>query len=299
MQTSHVCQSETLAEIAESAATGSVGRLYAEIRAALGVDLVNLVYRHLATEPGALEWAWGNLGPHFRSGEIDVQAAKLRECVLRGIEAWSGAFDFTSGSSSDLASAASLAHVYNLNNSRNLMAFRHLLNEASALPACGSSASRGNRTATPAQARDALPLPAIPAWEAMRSADREAVLRLNRLGEAREPGIVASLYRHLALWPELLGDVESALVQIDRRGEIARALAFTADTSRAIALAYPLAMEASAPSAVNAALRARLRAFVDITIPKMVPVGLALEEAMEKHLEGGAGLFASASTQHF
>ena len=33
--------------------------------------------------------------------------------------------------------------------------------------------------------------------------------------------------------------------------------------------------------AVDAALRARLRAFVDVTIPKMVPVGLALEAALE------------------
>lgn len=265
-----------LAEMAESAATGSVAALYADIRATLGVDLVNLVYRHLATVPGALEWAWANLAPHFRSGEIDAQAALLRERVQQAFSTWPAAFQFAPGAAADLAGAARLAHVYTLNNSRNLMAFRHLLDEdPGAAPVSMPALPRSGAAPAPA-----FTLPAIPSWETINPVDSETVLRLNRLGEAGEPVIVASLYRHLTLWPALLGDLEAALVQLDAQQEIARALAFTVDTSRAIARAHPVLMPEPAPAAVDAALRARLRAFVDVTIPKMVPVGLAFEAAV-------------------
>jgi hypothetical protein len=275
MPSSHERQTQVLAEIAESAATGSVAALYDDIRSVLGVDLVNLVYRHLATIPGALEWAWANLGPHFRSGEIDAQAALLRERVRQDFDEWRRAFEFVPDHSSELAGAARLAHVYNLNNSRNLMAFRHLLDAGAGAPVTGPGAISGACATT----RPAIPLPAIPSWETLNAVDRETVLRLNRLGEHGEPTIIASLYRHLAHWPALLSDVEAVLVQLDARRDIARALAFTVDSSRTIARAHPLIMSEPAPAAVDTVLRARLRAFVDVTIPKMVPVGLALEAA--------------------
>jgi hypothetical protein len=282
-------QPQGLAEIAESAATGAVAALYADIRAALGVDLVNLVYRHLATVPGALEWAWANLAPHFRSGAIDTQAALLRERVRQVFDTWPAAFGAAFGAapalSADLAGAARLAHVYNLNNSRNLVAFRHLLDDGTFISAGTPATHRNPGVALPqgdhAVTRPATPLPAIPSWETINGVDRATVLRLNRLGESAEPAIVASLYRHLTLWPALLGKVEAALVPIDARRDVARALAFTVDSARAIAQAHPLVMPEPAPDAVDAALRARLRAFVDVTIPKMVPVGLALEAALE------------------
>ena len=268
-------QPPALAEIPETAATGPVAALYADIRATLGVDLVNLVYRHLATVPGALAWAWANLGPHFRAGAIDAQAQALRAQVGQAIAAWQPAFGTALGQQPDSAAAAALAHAYTFNNSRNLMAFQHLLAEGAGTPGTQTSPARPASTSLPGQP----PLPPIPAWDAMNLVDRETVLRLNRLGEAAEPTIVASLYRHLALWPRLLADVEPTLVQLDARGEIARALAHTVQAARAIAQADPLAMHHPAPAAVDAALRQRLRVFVDVTIPKMVPVGLALEAA--------------------
>ncbi len=292
MSSSSERQSQGLAEISESAATGSVAAIYGDIRAALGVDLVNLIYRHLATVPDALEWAWANLGPRFRSGEIDAQADLLRKRVQQTVGAWPKAFNFASSHPTALAGAALVAQVYNLNNSRNLMAFRHLLDGAiggtfsAALAENAPRVAHSTRPAIPAAPTAANALPPIPSWESISADDRETVLRVNRLGEPSQsgepgsPAIVASLYRHLALWPAVLGDVESALVQIDVRGDIARALAFAVDSSRTIAQAHPLAMSVPAPAAVDPALRKRIRSFVDITIPKMVPVGLALEAAL-------------------
>ena len=58
-------------------ATGVTSEIYRSIEAALGVRLVNLVYRHLATIPGALEWAWAVVGDGFSEGIYQQRSAPL------------------------------------------------------------------------------------------------------------------------------------------------------------------------------------------------------------------------------
>ena len=62
-----------LAEISAADATGNTALIYGAIETALGVRLVNLVYRHIATVPGALEWTWAVLSHPF---EQDIFARK-------------------------------------------------------------------------------------------------------------------------------------------------------------------------------------------------------------------------------
>src|SRR6185436_3814972 len=50
--------SDRFPAVAEAAATGETAALFADIRATVGVRVVNLVWRHLATIDGALPWAW-------------------------------------------------------------------------------------------------------------------------------------------------------------------------------------------------------------------------------------------------
>ena len=54
---------DPVAAISEAGATGEIAALYGDIRATLGVPVVNLIWRHLATFPGALPWAWQSLRP--------------------------------------------------------------------------------------------------------------------------------------------------------------------------------------------------------------------------------------------
>ena len=52
----------SLPELRAEDAKGNIKLIYQAIENALGVRLVNLVYRHLATVPGTLEWSWGVVG---------------------------------------------------------------------------------------------------------------------------------------------------------------------------------------------------------------------------------------------
>ena len=65
--------------IAENDATGEPAELYADIRKTLGIPLVNLIWRNLATMPGALAWAWTSVKPLYACGQIQNEAIELME----------------------------------------------------------------------------------------------------------------------------------------------------------------------------------------------------------------------------
>ena len=69
--------SDPVPAIAEASATGAVAEIFADIRTVLGVEVVNLIWRHLATIPDALPWAWGMLRPLYADGTIRAEAQAL------------------------------------------------------------------------------------------------------------------------------------------------------------------------------------------------------------------------------
>src|SRR4051812_40631948 len=72
-----------LAELAEREASGEKAAIYADIRRLGGVPMVALIFRHLATRPGVIEWAWDAMGPAWRSGLLQETAWRIaREAPL-------------------------------------------------------------------------------------------------------------------------------------------------------------------------------------------------------------------------
>jgi hypothetical protein len=63
--------------ITEAAANGKIAAIFADIRQVLGVDVVNLIWRHLATIDGALEWTWSTLRPLYVDGSVIAEATAL------------------------------------------------------------------------------------------------------------------------------------------------------------------------------------------------------------------------------
>ena len=64
-----------LAELPESGASGATLHIYGELKRLSAVPMVALIYRHLATIPGALAWSWALLEPVMRAGLVQQQAA--------------------------------------------------------------------------------------------------------------------------------------------------------------------------------------------------------------------------------
>jgi hypothetical protein len=75
--------SDPVPAIAEASATGAVAELFADIRLVLGVEVVNLIWRHLATIPDALPRAWGMLRVHFTPTARSPQRLRPSAAGLR------------------------------------------------------------------------------------------------------------------------------------------------------------------------------------------------------------------------
>jgi hypothetical protein len=57
-----------LTELNEADATCDIARIYADIRHLCAVPYVSALYRHLATRPGVLPWAWAAVSPALDNG---------------------------------------------------------------------------------------------------------------------------------------------------------------------------------------------------------------------------------------
>ena len=137
-------------ELRADEATGDIRNIYEAIEAALGVRLVNLVYRHLATVPGALEWAWSTIGPDFEEG---VFAQRSRELVagLPAFPAQSISLQSVGLSPVEAARVVETLDAYNRANPMNAVSLRVIgLALQAGRPAAAKTIGRPARQELPA-----------------------------------------------------------------------------------------------------------------------------------------------------
>jgi hypothetical protein len=276
----HTAQSipQNLSELPESQATGQIRDIYHEIRQFSGVPMVALIYRHMATIPGVLEWAWETLRPLMVSGLLQERAWQLVDKVtLPEVLPISALARRAAGitQEEDALIAASLA-AFNRSNPINVVALGCLKRQLN-----GS-----NRTASGLTTRAWVPPssgPALPAMlepDAMPSGAKEVVSHLCHRGQHRYAGIWPSLYRYLAHVPPYLGF--AAVILPPHFSGIDRAvIALNEEVDQAandLAALIPTPAMA-APS--DAAQETLLRAMDNFTllIPEMVVIGTLLERA--------------------
>jgi hypothetical protein len=189
-----------LSEVAETDATGRIAELYDEIRATLGLPLVNLVYRHLAAT-GELEAVWAQLRPALAG--VDVALAVDAPAVARIPPAALAAVG------ADTEACLATLEVYRRGNSLNLLAMRALLD----------GADGGGRAGAPAAPLpEALPMADI---AALRPPVRALLDEMSAV--AGEPGLVPSLFRHFAHDPALLALLWTAIAPV--AGDVPRCAA--------------------------------------------------------------------------
>jgi hypothetical protein len=248
--------------VAESAATGQTAELFADIRATIGVRVVNLVWRHLATMDGALPWAWAAVKPLYLDGIVDQAVVRFRETmVLPALGSLAG------------EEPASVDHVlasYDHSNAINLFALGALAAWLRGETVAAAFPKRGPRLPTP----DVI-LPKLVSQDDVPPETWALVLRLNHFGDPR-PVILASMYRHLAHAPAFLQQLEMVLKPVE--GALEKII--LGNKARAYERSQLLARAIDAPMPKNAAeIEKAVAAFVDHAIGKMVTICRAIRVA--------------------
>jgi hypothetical protein len=266
-----------LPEIREAEAPPDIAAIYAALRQASGVPLVNLIHRHLATLPGVLPWAWQAIRPPLEDGRLAGARERLAAALpLPAITPLSAAALKAAGlTETDRDAVAVLVETYNRGNLTNLIlltALRRALEGAPAEPG----------PPPPAIAAPPMlpPPPPLPRLSDLPASLGEAVLAV----AARHggTGVVPSLYLHLAHWPGIppalpawLGNaLDPATIAIGRETSV-RLAAREAD-----ALRSALDLQGEVPNGQRAAVLSALGRFTQQVIPAMVPIGLALRRAL-------------------
>ena len=269
--------SDPVPAITEAEATGHVAEIYADIRATLGVPVVNLIWRHLATMPGALEWTWSSVRPLYVSGQVASASAHLRQSLkIPNTPAWPVAVLEAAGL--DAAARTGIAQVlasYDRSNAMNLVALSAL-----------RAKSSGAEDAMPLP--DADPgsdiqgeLPSLTPIGEMPAATAELVLLLNAIGDP-EQRVLASMYRQLSHWPAFLALAWTRLAPLQHDGSIDTIIAETLKIGQGISsrLAYQMrGPTADLEPQIKAEAEAALDLFIRYAIGRMVPIGRMLAAA--------------------
>ncbi len=257
--------SDPFPAVAETSATGETADLFADIRAVVGVRVVNLVWRHLATIEGALPWAWAAVKPLYVRGIPDQAAVRFRASMIVP--------RLASLAGEQPASVDDVLASYDHSNTINLFALGAL-----AAWLRGETAREGAPAAGPRLSVPDVTLPRLNSAEDVSPETWALVLRLNRFGDSPRPIILASMYRQLAHAPPFLAQIEKALMPVQSDGSLDRAIAANRAAAHAEARLLARAIEVGKP-AEAARIERGVSAFVEHAIGKMVTICRAIRAA--------------------
>ena len=264
-----------LPELPEHDASGDKAAIYAEMKRLGAVPMVALIFRHLATLPGGIEWTWSAIGPAWQSGRLQETAWRIaRDAPLQPIAAIPRpALAALGVDAAGLAEIRIVLEAYNRANPENMLSVLCLLRLAagraatkpleprawSPPPAPGPLVAMGDVAAMPAEMGALLDLVAAP-------------------GADGAPRVVQSLYRHFLHRPAFLALAVTLLCQRFDDGSIDRSVAAirTAMNEAADHLAESL----SAPPAPDPGIRTACERFGGAVIPQMIVVGSLLRDAL-------------------
>lgn len=267
---------DTLPAISENGATGEIAELYADIRQTLNVSAINYVWRHIATIDGGLRWAWEAARPMFVSGRVERECehlqAQLAYPKLPTLSDTTLSLVGVSGDGRDVIGA--ILDTYNRGNLLNMVSLSALLAEPVEPPA--GTRPRADLPFT------ALPMPPIPEVADLPDGVSDQVLALNALGAKPGPNrVVASIYKHIALWPGYLSLSWVQLAAMDADGSLLQLVEDTQRKARlhAAYLAGGLGPRPASPVADQ--VRRTVSEFTDTVIARMIPIGQMLRQSLD------------------
>lgn len=266
---------DTLPAISESEATGEIAELYADIRETLNVTAINYVWRHIATIDGGLRWAWDAAKPMFVSGLVETECEHLMaELTFPRLPPLSDTtLSLVGVSGKDRAVIAAILDTYNRGNLLNMVSLSALLAEPVTTPA-------GNRT------RASLPytklsFPPIPEVADLSDKESEQVLVLNGLGAGSEPNrVVASIYKHVALWPGYLSLTWAQFIVMHDDGSLLKLIQETQIKARQHASYIASELGPRPAGTVSDHVRETVGEFTGTVIARMIPIGQMMRQSL-------------------
>ena len=272
-----------LPEVPEADAAPDVAAIYAGLREAMGLPLVNLIWRHFATLPGVLPWAWEATRGVLGSDTVAAGSARMAELVRAapgpGLHALGPALRAMPPDERTLIAA--VVRAYNRGNTVNaqvLAAVRRSIASDEVPMRTAALPEAGGRGGGPVAA-----IPPLPRMDALPGPERAEVAALAALHDPQD-AVVPSLYRHLALWPRVLPPLRQALAPMFAEGRIAALRAALLDASEASAtLLLPrLSPPGPFPSEHRDAVLRVLALFPGKIIVEMAGIGLLLEAELDQ-----------------
>ena len=273
----------------EAQASDAVRAIYAQIRRAAGVPMVALIFRHLATLPGAIQWAWSVMGPPLMQGQLQRWAWAMEDKLdlAPALPASPQALRYLGITEEAVGEMARLSLAYGRANPVNLLALRLIAlrlqdggdGSTAAAVLAPSAAQLG--ASEPWQPPSALG-PLLPMIDLHKAPPELMALlqSLSQRGQAvPDASFVPSYYRQLASRPPLLAlaslIVPPAFARIDAAAEQLR--------QQASVHAAELARLWSAPAPCPPELRQPMLAAVEVfteRIPEMIAVIALLQRTL-------------------
>jgi hypothetical protein len=265
---------ESVASILEADAQGEVAEIFADIRKVRGTCVVNLIWRHLATMPGALPWTWATVRPLYLGAAPLHAEAVRRRIALPELPGFST--DTLLAAGIDESDQAIIGHVldsYQHTNALALVVLSALLAHFEPRPADPVAAAE---TAPPPSG---VKIPELPPIDALDPEVARLVAELNGFGEDTEPHLIASMYRHLAYWPGYLALVRTMLAPLQADGRLEALTRSTRALGHAHGQMLAAQLKPPTPPDTFAAALKSCRLFVDHPIARMTGLCAVIRRA--------------------
>ena len=275
----HQVEVPVFPELSPDAASPHIRAIYNEICRWAAVPMAALIFRNLATHPGALEEVWDGISPLFRSGRIQDAAWRIARTatpkdLLPPIEAHARAVMGLSDEA--LVEVRNTLDAYNRANPVNLLAMLCLLERL--------------KTDVPAQM---IPLgdwtppspisSTIPKMASLDTMPPQIRWLINDLGvgdRSKLAPVVPSLYRHLTNWPSYLAVLHVTLLPRFRDGTIATATEKLRQAMAREAVPLALSLPPMRRLATIPEVPVTITNFTATVIPQMIVIGTAMHQSL-------------------
>jgi hypothetical protein len=269
--------SSTFAEIRQQDATPDIAAIYGDIKTVSGLPLVNLIWRHFATFPGVLSWAWTAASPIVGSTRMDAARQRIAASLILPSIAPIGADNWRSAGVSDqeLARITTVVDAYLRGNLTNMIALTALRMR---LEHPNRPAARLIAGTHPAPALTHLdPLPRINSLEAHLAAQIRALAKRH---EGISNDVTPSFYLALSYWPGVVEVLPTWLSALYQPGALRAARVDTCNLAEAEA--ETMLPQPSLPPEGISAVQPTLERFTRLLIPAFVPVCLAMRRLLPR-----------------